>query len=88
MHMSDSKISSLSVKRLVIFMLLIMPLGVVHPMLVDDLYVAEVLVADESPRQLRNGARAGLLQVLIRVSGSLKVEESSLVRSSLRNPAA
>ena len=86
--MSDYKISFLSVKRLVIFMLLIMPLGVVYPVLVDDLYVAEVLVADEGPRQLTNGARAGLLQVLIRVSGSLKVEESSLVRSSLRNPEA
>ena len=65
-----------------------MPLGTAYPVLVDDLYVAEVLVRDESPRQLRDGARAGLLQVLVRVSGSLKVEESSLVRSSLQNPAA
>ena len=65
-----------------------MPLGVVYPVVVDDLYVAEVLVADESPQQLRNGARAGLLQVLVRVSGSLKAEDSSLVRSSLRDPAA
>jgi hypothetical protein len=86
--MPDHKISSLPVKRLVVFMLLIMPLDVVYPVLVDDLYIAEVLVANESPRQLRNGARAGLIQVLVRVSGSLKVEESSLVRSSLRNPAA
>ena len=86
--MLDYKISFLSVKRLVIFMLLIMPLDVVYAVVVDDLYVAEVLVADESPRQLSNGARAGLLQVLVRVSGSLKVEESSLVRSSLRNPEA
>jgi len=69
-------------------MLLIMPLGVVYPVVVDDLYVAEVLVADESPRQLKKAARAGLLQVLVRVSGTLKVEESSLVRSSLRNPTA
>ena len=69
-------------------MLLIMPLGVAYPVVVDDLYVAEVLVADESSRQLRNGARAGLLEVLVRVSGTLKVEESSLVRSSLRNPTA
>ncbi len=88
MQMPDHKISSLAVKRLFSFMLLIMPLGVVYPVVVDDLYVAEVLVEDESPRQLRNGARAGLLQVLVRVSGTLKVEESSLVRSSLRNPAA
>ena len=88
MQMSDHKISSLAVKRLFSFILLIMPFGVAYPVVVDDLYVAEVLVADESSRQLRNGARAGLLQVLVRVSGTLKVEESSLVRSSLRNPAA
>ena len=69
-------------------MLLIMPFGVAYPVILDDLYVAEVLVVDESPRQLKNGARAGLLQVLVRVSGTLNVEESSLVRSSLRNPAA
>tara|TARA_B110000977_G_scaffold106967_1_gene139307 strand:+ start:799 stop:1878 length:1080 start_codon:yes stop_codon:yes gene_type:complete len=86
--MPDHKISSLFVKRLFSFILLVMPFGVVYPVVVDDLYVAEVLVAGESPRQLRNGARAGLLQVLVRVSGSLKVEESSVVRSSLRNPAA
>ena len=54
---------------------------------VEDLYVAEVLVADESDRQLRAGARAGLLQVLVRVSGDITVEESSLVRGSLRRPA-
>ena len=29
---------------------------------VEDLYTARVLVADESPAQLRSGARAGLLQ--------------------------
>jgi hypothetical protein len=86
--MPDHKICSLPVKRLLVFMLLIMPLGVVYPVLVNDLYVAEVLVADESPRQLSSGARAGLLQILVRVSGSLEVEESSLVRNSLRNPAA
>jgi hypothetical protein len=69
-------------------MLLVMPITVVSAVVVEDLYLAEVLVADESPRQLRNGARAGLLQVLVRVSGSLKFEESSLVRRSLLNPAA
>jgi len=88
MKMPDHKKSSLSVKRLFSFILLIMPFGVVYPVVVDDLYIAEVLVADESPGQLRDGARAGLLQVLVRVSGSLTVEQSSLVRSSLRNPAA
>jgi hypothetical protein len=55
---------------------------------VEDLYVAEVLVTDESARQLNEGARAGLLQVLIRVSGTPGVEESSLVAGSLRNPQA
>ncbi len=55
---------------------------------VDDLYEAEVLVADESERQLRTAARAGLLQVLVRVSGSTAVESSSLIKNALRNPAA
>ena len=59
-----------------------------HAVIVDDLYLAEVLVADESAGQLRTGARAGLLQVLVRVSGSQEVQESSLIRTSLRNPAA
>jgi hypothetical protein len=86
--MSGYKIRSQSIKRLVIFMLLIMPLGVVYPVVVNDLYVAEVLVTDESPLQLRSGARAGLLQVLVRVSGSLGVEKSSLIRGTLRDPAA
>ena len=53
----------------------------------DNLYVGEVLVTDESRTQLRSGARAGLLQVLIRVSGLLEVETSELVSDSLRNPA-
>ncbi len=88
MQMPDHKISSLSVKQLFSFIFLILPFGAAYPVIVDDLYVAKVLVADESPRQLSNGAKAGLLQVLVRVSGSLKVKESSLVRSSLRNPAA
>ena len=55
---------------------------------VVDLYVAEVLVTDESQRQLDRGARAGLLQVLIRVSGTPDVQSSSLIAGSLRNPSA
>lgn len=55
---------------------------------VDDIYVAKVLVTDEGASQLRSGARAGLLQVLVRVSGSLEVEESSMIRGALRNPAS
>ena len=46
---------------------------------VNDLYIADVLVADESVAQLALGARAGLLQVLIRVSGTQEVEASSIV---------
>lgn len=55
---------------------------------VNDLYIADVLVADESEAQLALGARAGLLQVLIRVSGTQEVEASSIVASALRNPSA
>jgi len=55
---------------------------------IDDLYMAEVLVTGEGPGQLRAGARAGLLQVLVKVSGTVDIESSSLVRNSLRNPAS
>lgn len=54
---------------------------------VDDLYVADVLVADESAEQLRAGARAGLLQVLVRVSGRVDIESNPLILSYLRRPA-
>ena len=54
---------------------------------VEDLYVAEVLVADEGRQQLRAGARAGLLQVLVRVSGDIAVQENTLIRNSLRRPS-
>ncbi|MDA0979550.1 MAG: DUF2066 domain-containing protein, partial [Proteobacteria bacterium] len=60
----------------------------VRAVTVDDIYRADVLVTDESGTQLRTGARAGLLQVLIRVSGRPDVEDSSLIRSALRNPSA
>ena len=53
---------------------------------VEDLYTARVLVADESPAQLRSGAGAGLLQVLVRVSGHSEVEMNEAVRSGLRQP--
>jgi hypothetical protein len=54
---------------------------------VDDLYIADVLVADESASQLRAGARAGLLQVLVRVSGKTDIDDNPLIRASLRRPA-
>ena len=53
---------------------------------VEDLYTARVLVLDESAAQLRSGARAGLLQVLVRVSGNSEVETNEAVRAALRNP--
>ena len=55
---------------------------------VKDLYVAEVLVTSDSDSQLKMGARAGLLQVLVRVSGTPEVLTSSLIAGSLRNPSA
>ena len=54
---------------------------------IDDLYVAEVLVNDESSRHLVSGSRAGLLQVLVRVSGNIRVEEQPLVRDAMRHPS-
>ncbi len=50
--------------------------------------MAEVPVQDESPGQLLEGARAGLLQVLARVSGSVNAAWGDMVRDALRNPAA
>jgi len=55
---------------------------------VDDLYIGEVLVSEESDAQLEAGARAGLLQVLIRVAGSEEIQSSALVVNALRNPAS
>ncbi len=55
---------------------------------VDDLYTAEVLVSSQDATQLKRGAQAGLLQVLIRVSGSQQIESSPMVISSLKRPEA
>jgi hypothetical protein len=74
--------------KLLFSLAVFLPVQVAHAIPVEDLYVTDVLVLDESSRQLRTGARAGLLQVLVRVSGTIDVEQSSLVRNSLRNPAA
>ena len=75
-------------KQLCCFILLIMPFGSVYSVVVDDLYVAEVWALDESPGQLKHGAKAGLLQGLTRVSGSLNVEQSIIIRDSLGDPSA
>ena len=52
----------------------------------DDLYVAEVLVNSQDDAQLVGGARAGLLQVLVRVSGTRAIEGSPQVVASLQHP--
>ena len=53
---------------------------------VENLYMAEVPVLGEDERQLARGAQTGLLQVLVRVSGTREVEDSPLIASSLRKP--
>ena len=58
----------------------------VHAVPVDDLYTAEVLVSSQDAIQLKRGAQAGLLQVLIRVSGNQQIETSPIVVSSLKRP--
>ena len=55
---------------------------------VDDLYVAEVLVTNETQDQLAKGAEAGLLQVLVRVSGTREVEKSAMITRDLHKPEA
>lgn len=55
---------------------------------VDDLYVAEVFVTSQGKDQLKSGARAGLTQVLVRVSGSNLVQQSPIIVQALKNPGA
>lgn len=57
-------------------------------MQVDDLYVGEVLVPGigNEALVLRDGSRAALRQVLVRVSGSTAVEQNASIISALRNP--
>ena len=55
---------------------------------VEDLYVAEVFVTGQDEEQLRSGAQAALLQVLIRVSGDQDVQQSELIVDALRNPSS
>lgn len=54
---------------------------------VEDLYVAEVLVASRGEKELEQGARAGLRQVLVRVSGATEVHNNPMIASALRRPA-
>ena len=50
--------------------------------------MAEVLVVSQDEKQLSRGAQAGLLQVLVRVSGSQEVEKNPLIARSISNPKA
>ncbi|MEO2172857.1 MAG: DUF2066 domain-containing protein [bacterium] len=54
---------------------------------VEDLYMAEVYVMSQDDAQLKSGAQAALLQVLIRVSGTQDVQDNRLVTNALRNPS-
>ncbi len=55
-------------------------------LLVPNLYVAEVLVTSTAASELKTGTKAGLLQVLVKVSGKADVETNSLVREALLEP--
>lgn len=69
-----------------LFLLLFAPVSLALP--IEELYKAEVLVVNEDERQFINGVRAGLLQVLVRVSGTQEVENSAVIASSIRHPSA
>ena len=58
----------------------------VHAVPVDDLSTAEVLVSSQDAIRLKRGAQAGLLQVLVGVSGNQQIETSPVVVSSLKRP--
>ena len=55
-------------------------------LLVPDLYVAEVLVTSTAASELKSGTKAGLLQVLVKVSGKVDVGTNSLIRDALLEP--
>ena len=57
-----------------------------HSVLIDDLYVAEVVTVSQSDAQRRRDAGTGLRDVLVRVSGRLDVVEHPLVAAALRSP--
>tara|TARA_R110002072_G_scaffold31735_5_gene97540 strand:- start:21998 stop:23005 length:1008 start_codon:yes stop_codon:yes gene_type:complete len=54
---------------------------------VTDLYISDVYVTSESEAQRLSGARAALLQVLVRVSGTQSVADDEQIRQALRNPS-
>lgn len=56
---------------------------IAQAVVVEDLYVARVLTSTQSREDLKLGAEAGLLQVLIKVSGDPGVGRNTLIRQSL-----
>lgn len=58
-----------------------------HALTIEDLYVGKVFVTGQNEAQVQSGARVGLLQVLVRVSGTNEVQQSSVITNALRNPA-
>lgn len=70
-----------------ILMVLLWTIPSVLAVEVDDLYVAEVLVPADSENQLYRGARAGLMEVLIRISGTTAVEDNQSLRAALSSAA-
>ena len=57
-----------------------------HSVLINDLYVAEVVTVSQSDAQRRRDAATGLRDVLVRVSGRVDVVEHPLVAAALRSP--
>ena len=69
-----------------VFLLLFSVLALTAParaVIVENLYRAEVDVADHSARELQKATRAGLAQVLVKVSGSGSVLQDEEVRAAL-----
>ncbi|MFP6807112.1 MAG: DUF2066 domain-containing protein [Pseudomonadales bacterium] len=78
----------ISKSSLIIGVILCLLVSTAQSLPIDDLYMAEVLVLSEDEKQLKRGAQAGLLQVLVRISGTRDVEQSREITQSLRNPGA
>jgi hypothetical protein len=82
------RMPEISKSSLIIGVILCLLVSTAQSLPIDDLYMAEVLVLSEDEKQLKRGAQAGLLQVLVRISGTRDVEQSREITQSLRNPGA
>lgn len=54
---------------------------------VTDLYTAKILVPTDGHSSLAQNAKAGLLQVLVRVSGSTDVDQNPTIAAALSHPS-